>query len=293
MRSEDVTSLLTAIRTLTRVVPGGAEEVEEPVVGGREPEVADRTQEPTQPASLRVWSGRHVVLASVQDGGRSEAAWRRHGVDPSGQVDGMVPESLVVAGDRARGRRQPGVGALGHTFVDQAGGEVVELVVGIAQSEPCVAGALSVCGAGDLPHVHGDVAHRLDQAATSRRDQPADVTDGPLGDVLGEVGAPLQLRDHLEHRDEVFELVGTQVRGREALLHRRGESLAALVDFLVVGDDLVGPFDVLVEQRGRGPTHALGDECEQDEHRVVDAESELFGFSSPHGHLRHAIRSHV
>src|SRR4029079_11999869 len=98
-------------------------------------EVADRVEEPAETASLRPWRGGYVVLASGQVCRCGETSRRGHVLGPSCEVHGVVTESLVIAGDECEVDGHLRLGAFGETFVDQAGREVVELVVGVAQPE--------------------------------------------------------------------------------------------------------------------------------------------------------------
>ena len=107
------------------------------------------------------------------------------------------------------------------------------------------------------------LAHAADDAAQLRVEVVAvDATRG-LADVAQQIGAALDLGDHLQQRDHLAQLAGHRRLEREdpdALLL---EVDAALVDLLVAADEVLGAFQVAVEQHRGGARDQLDDQCSQ------------------------------
>lgn len=140
--------------------------------------------------------------------------------------------------------------------------EDIELLVCLVEREPGRA-PTHVAGAGVPPHLQGHFGHTLDDAPAHWRHAGTDTVYCPLGDVLGQVGAALQLRKEHEEADEAAELSGV---GHEALnLGPDGgaQLRSELVYRAVGGHDLARVGRLSGEQRVGRTSERLGDEGEQ------------------------------
>ena len=173
----------------------------------------------------------------------------------------MVAQALVEAGEQ----RHLGSDGHGHGLTRHLVGETVvediELLVGLLE---CLGHGLAVAvGVGyDLPHLDRHVRHSLDDSPAHGAHFDAYVGRRPLGDVLSQVGAPLELGQDQEHPDEMAP-VG---RGRGLLetlpdepLHLGGQQ----IDPLVAVDNGPGRSDIPAQESVGTSGDGLGHESKQ------------------------------
>ena len=113
---------------------------------------------------------------------------------------------------------------------------------------------------------HGDVGHA----------QPCD-----LRDVHREVTHPLELADHPQRGHEHPQVAGDRVLQREQLEAVLLQLLAQGVDLPVVGDDLLGPLGVALEQGGGSLGDGLTDQSGH-RHELAADGIELVGIGITH-----------
>ena len=68
----------------------------------------------------------------------------------------------------------------------------IKFLVGLVELD-AMGGPFRVGAGCGVPHVQGDLGHALHDPPAHGGHLPADVGQGPLGDVLGQIGAALQL----------------------------------------------------------------------------------------------------
>ena len=169
--------------------------------------------------------------------------------------------------------------------------EDVHLLVGLVQAlaDPV---SLPEGVGGLLPHLVGHLGHELHDASAPWAHVRPEVVHGPLGHVLGQVGAPLQLGDDQEQADQVAQLVTLdrpllQLIPNEQL-HLGGEG----IDGLVPVDHRLAQEQLTVEEGVRGLGEGLGDQGEELDDLVVDGvETEVSGVSC-HTKITHDVGFH-
>ncbi len=201
-------------------------------------------------------------------------------LDTAGQVDGMIAQTLVKAGQE-RDLRTDGRGhRLGRDLPGEPLVQDVDLLVRFGEVVR-FGGAVAVGIGGVMPHLESDLGHPLDDAAAQRAHLRAEVGNSTLRDVLRQIAGPLQFRHDQQDTHQVAQ--GRTRRGPvvDLLPHHQFDLGRQFVDRLVTLDDPQSPGTIVAEQGVGGPRQRLGHQGKELGHPKVDGDA--FGEAGVHG----------
>jgi len=187
-----------------------------------------------------------------------------------GDVDRVVADPLVVAGDERELDGDGDTERSAHELGGEAHVQLVELVVDLDQLVGGLLSAIAERDRGAAPHLDADAAHLADEAAHARRQLGREAASRSGGDVLGEVVAALELGDDAQDRDEEAQVRRHRRLQRELVLHQRLHVLVELVDELIARDEGLGGLAVTRQERVRRARQPFGYVGEQAQCLVLD-----------------------
>ena len=201
-------------------------------------------------------------------------------LDTAGQVDGVIAQPLVEAGQERDLRTDGGRHRLGCDLPGEPLVQDVDLFVSFGQVVR-FGGAVAVGIGGVMPHLESDLGHPLDDAAAQRAHLRAEVGNGTLRDVFRQIAGPLQFRHDQQDTHQVAQ--GRTRRGRivDLLPHHQFDLGRQFVDRLVTLDDPQSPGTIIAEQGVGGPRQCLGHQRKELRHPKVDGDT--FGQAGVHG----------